>query len=117
MHGYFMDIRLYHKVTCVLPLTGETCCESVSKCSDLTVWFWLQVKSLANPFAYEEYRKDKIRQKIEESRTQRVQVKVRGPDTMSHLSSSGYSFRRTAQMSDPEKHVCIKEIIMKITIF
>ncbi|XP_077395370.1 nucleolar protein 10 isoform X1 [Festucalex cinctus] len=47
MHGYFMDIRLYHKV-----------------------------KSMANPFAYEEYRKDKIRQKIEETRTQRVQVKT-----------------------------------------
>uniref|UniRef100_A0A671U9X8 Nucleolar protein 10 n=1 Tax=Sparus aurata TaxID=8175 RepID=A0A671U9X8_SPAAU len=46
MHGYFMDIRLYHKV-----------------------------KTMANPFAYEEYRKDKIRQKIEESRTQRVQIK------------------------------------------
>uniref|UniRef100_A0AAQ4QS00 Nucleolar protein 10 n=1 Tax=Gasterosteus aculeatus aculeatus TaxID=481459 RepID=A0AAQ4QS00_GASAC len=46
MHGYFMDVRLYHKV-----------------------------KSMANPFAYEEYRKDKIRQKIEESRTQRVPVK------------------------------------------
>ncbi|XP_056151873.1 nucleolar protein 10 [Lampris incognitus] len=46
MHGFFMDIRLYHKV-----------------------------KAMANPFAYEEYRKDKIRQKIEESRTQRVQVK------------------------------------------
>ncbi|KAJ0062800.1 hypothetical protein NL108_008072, partial [Boleophthalmus pectinirostris] len=45
MHGFFMDIRLYHKV-----------------------------KSMANPFAYEEYRKDKIRQKIEESRTQRVQL-------------------------------------------
>ncbi|CAN9502040.1 unnamed protein product [Ophioblennius macclurei] len=47
MHGYFMDIRLYHKV-----------------------------KTMANPFAYEEYRKDKIRQKIEESRTHRVQVKA-----------------------------------------
>uniref|UniRef100_A0A3Q1I510 Nucleolar protein 10 n=1 Tax=Anabas testudineus TaxID=64144 RepID=A0A3Q1I510_ANATE len=46
MHGFFMDIRLYHKV-----------------------------KTMANPFAYEEYRKEKIRQKIEESRTQRVQVK------------------------------------------
>uniref|UniRef100_UPI003AB0B8EF nucleolar protein 10 isoform X2 n=1 Tax=Centroberyx gerrardi TaxID=166262 RepID=UPI003AB0B8EF len=46
MHGFFMDIRLYHKV-----------------------------KTMANPFAYEEYRKDKIRQKIEESRTQRVQIK------------------------------------------
>uniref|UniRef100_A0A4W5PDC2 Nucleolar protein 10 n=1 Tax=Hucho hucho TaxID=62062 RepID=A0A4W5PDC2_9TELE len=46
MHGFFMDIRLYHKV-----------------------------KTMANPFAYEEYRKDKIRQKIEESRVQRVQIK------------------------------------------
>uniref|UniRef100_A0AAX7TJF6 Nucleolar protein 10 n=1 Tax=Astatotilapia calliptera TaxID=8154 RepID=A0AAX7TJF6_ASTCA len=46
MHGFFMDIRLYHKV-----------------------------KGMVNPFAYEEYRKDKIRQKIEEARTQRVQVK------------------------------------------
>lgn len=31
---------------------------------------------MVNPFAYEEYRKDKIRQKIEESRAQRVQLKV-----------------------------------------
>uniref|UniRef100_A0A665V477 Nucleolar protein 10 n=1 Tax=Echeneis naucrates TaxID=173247 RepID=A0A665V477_ECHNA len=31
--------------------------------------------NMTNPFAYEEYRKDKIRQKIEESRTQRVQLK------------------------------------------
>uniref|UniRef100_A0A673K9Z8 Nucleolar protein 10 n=1 Tax=Sinocyclocheilus rhinocerous TaxID=307959 RepID=A0A673K9Z8_9TELE len=46
MHGFFMDIRLYHKV-----------------------------KTMANPFAYEEYRKDRIRQKIEESRAQRVQLK------------------------------------------
>uniref|UniRef100_A0AAY4DMM3 Nucleolar protein 10 n=1 Tax=Denticeps clupeoides TaxID=299321 RepID=A0AAY4DMM3_9TELE len=33
------------------------------------------VKTMTNPFAYEEYRKDKIRQKIEESRAQRVQLK------------------------------------------
>lgn len=46
MHGYFMDIRLYHKV-----------------------------KLMVNPFAYEEHRKDKIRQKIEETRAQRVQLK------------------------------------------
>uniref|UniRef100_A0AAA9S9A0 Nucleolar protein 10 n=1 Tax=Bos taurus TaxID=9913 RepID=A0AAA9S9A0_BOVIN len=46
MHGFFMDIRLYHKV-----------------------------KLMLNPFAYEEYRKDKIRQKIEETRAQRVQLK------------------------------------------
>ncbi|KAK7807066.1 hypothetical protein U0070_011428 [Myodes glareolus] len=48
MHGFFMDIRLYHKV-----------------------------KLMVNPFAYEEYRKDKIRQKIEETRAQRVQLKVK----------------------------------------
>ncbi|XP_006012219.1 nucleolar protein 10 [Latimeria chalumnae] len=46
MHGFFMDIRLYYKV-----------------------------KAMTNPFAYEEYRKEKIRQKIEETRAQRVQVK------------------------------------------
>ena len=46
---------------------------------------------MANPFAYDEYRKDKIRQKIEESRTQRVQVKVSGPDIKSLLSTSSYS--------------------------
>ncbi|XP_029451751.1 nucleolar protein 10 [Rhinatrema bivittatum] len=45
MHGFFIDIRLYHKV-----------------------------KAMVNPFAYEEYRKEKIRQKIEETRMQRVQV-------------------------------------------
>lgn len=31
---------------------------------------------MANPFAYEEYRKEKIRQKIDESRTQRVNIQV-----------------------------------------
>lgn len=35
-----------------------------------------KVKLMVNPFAYEEYRKDKIRQKIEETRAQRVQLKV-----------------------------------------
>uniref|UniRef100_S4RD17 Nucleolar protein 10 n=1 Tax=Petromyzon marinus TaxID=7757 RepID=S4RD17_PETMA len=47
MHGFFIDIRLYHKV-----------------------------KAMANPFAYDEYRKQKIREKIEEGRVQRVQTKV-----------------------------------------
>ncbi|XP_051579159.1 nucleolar protein 10 [Myxocyprinus asiaticus] len=46
MHGFFMDIRLYHKV-----------------------------KTMANPFAYEEYRKDRIRQKIDESSAHRVLLK------------------------------------------
>lgn len=32
---------------------------------------------MVNPFAYEEYRREKIRQKIEETRAQRVQLKVK----------------------------------------
>lgn len=47
MHGYFVDIRLYHKA-----------------------------RSIAQPFAYEEYRKNKIREKIEEERQNRVQKKA-----------------------------------------
>lgn len=43
---------------------------------------------MANPFAYEEYRKDKIRQKIEESRTQRVPVKVSGSPFLSLLAKA-----------------------------
>lgn len=35
-----------------------------------------KAKMMANPFAYEEYRREKIRQKIEETRAQRVQLKV-----------------------------------------
>lgn len=46
-----------------------------------------QVKTMANPFAYDEYRKDKIRQKIEESRTQRVPIKVSGKHIVVPLTS------------------------------
>ncbi|CAK8697880.1 unnamed protein product [Clavelina lepadiformis] len=46
MHGYFVDMRLYHKAL-----------------------------SIANPFAYKEYRKKKIADKIEEARENRVKLK------------------------------------------
>lgn len=46
MHGYFMDVRLYH-----------------------------QVKSIVDPFAYDRYRKEKIKSKIDEERSQRIKVK------------------------------------------
>ncbi|XP_041358765.1 nucleolar protein 10-like isoform X2 [Gigantopelta aegis] len=46
MHGFFMDIRLYHKA-----------------------------KAISDPFAYQNYRKSKIREKIEEERVNRVQLK------------------------------------------
>lgn len=47
MHGYFVDIRLYRKAL---------------YCTE--------------PFAYEEYRRKKIREKIDSDRTNRVQVQV-----------------------------------------
>lgn len=46
MHGFFIDMRLYHKA-----------------------------KSIAEPFAYEDYRKNKIREKIEQERANRVRLK------------------------------------------
>lgn len=46
MHGYFIDIRLYHKA-----------------------------KAIAEPFAFEEYRKKRIQDKIEEERANRVRLK------------------------------------------
>ena len=45
MHGYFIDIRLYHKA-----------------------------KSIVEPFAYEEYRKSRIRQKVEEECASRIKL-------------------------------------------
>ena len=47
MHGFFVDIRLYRKA-----------------------------KSVAQPFAFEEYKKKKIREKIEETRENRVKLQV-----------------------------------------
>jgi len=48
MHGFFVDIRLYRKA-----------------------------KSVAEPFAFEEYKRKKVREKIEEDRTNRGKVQVR----------------------------------------
>lgn len=48
----------------------------VAKYNSLKFFYFEKVKLMVNPFAYEEYRKDKIRQKIEETRAQRVQLKV-----------------------------------------
>jgi len=47
MHGYFVDIRLYKKA-----------------------------KGLVEPFAFEEYKKKKIQEKIEEDRGNRVVLQV-----------------------------------------
>lgn len=46
---------------------------------------------MANPFAYEEYRREKIRQKIEETRAQRVQLKV---NSVNNEYSSGKTIHK-----------------------
>lgn len=45
MHGYFLDMRLYHKA-----------------------------KSIVEPFAYEQYRRDRIKAKVEEERASRIKM-------------------------------------------
>ena len=39
---------------------------------------FVQAKAIAEPFAYEEYRKEKIKKKIEEARASRIRLKVCG---------------------------------------
>jgi len=57
MHGYFMDMRLYH-----------------------------QVKSIVDPFAYERYRKEKIKSKIDEERSQRIKITKKLPKINRNLA-------------------------------
>lgn len=57
MHGFFIDMRLYHKA-----------------------------KAASNPFAYEEYRKKKIKEKIQAERANRVQIKSRLPKVNRELA-------------------------------
>lgn len=51
--------------------------------------FLSQAKAIAQPFAYEEYRREKIRKKIEEERANRARQKVR---QLFHWISSDYEF-------------------------
>lgn len=110
MHGFFMDIRLYHKVWCWL----FVCSESVQVFTLLLTFSvsLLQVKSMVNPFAYEEYRKDKIRQKIEEARTQRVQIKVRDRDR-DHLHVTPSSCRLGLKPYFKSFQHCLSNLISK----
>lgn len=57
MHGYFLDIRLYHKA-----------------------------KALVQPFAYDEYRKRKIRDTVEAARKNRVESKLKLPTVNRELA-------------------------------
>ncbi|XP_058452940.1 nucleolar protein 10 [Malaya genurostris] len=57
MHGYFIDIRLYNKA-----------------------------KALADPFAFDRYRKEKIAKQIEQSRPARLQLKTKLPKVNAELA-------------------------------
>lgn len=57
MHGFFMDMRLYQRVSAV-----------------------------SDPFAYERWRKERIRQKVEEKRATRITRRARLPKVNSHLA-------------------------------
>eukprot|EP01117_Protostelium_nocturnum_P012106 TRINITY_DN4437_c0_g1_i1.p1 TRINITY_DN4437_c0_g1~~TRINITY_DN4437_c0_g1_i1.p1 ORF type:complete len:689 (-),score=249.77 TRINITY_DN4437_c0_g1_i1:59-2125(-) len=59
MHGYFMDIKLYNKF-----------------------------KAIADPFEFENYRKEKIQQKIEEERETRIAVKKKAPKVNAKMAAS-----------------------------
>ncbi|XP_047544697.1 nucleolar protein 10 [Vanessa atalanta] len=58
MHGYFVDVRLYKRA-----------------------------KSIADPFAFEEYKKRKIREKIEQERPSRIKVEDNLPKVNRDLAS------------------------------
>ncbi|XP_063376224.1 nucleolar protein 10 isoform X1 [Cydia fagiglandana] len=58
MHGYFVDVRLYKRA-----------------------------KSIADPFAFEEYKKRKIREKIEQDRPSRIKIEDNLPKVNRELAS------------------------------
>lgn len=64
---------------------------------------------MANPFAYEEYRKEKIRQKIDESRTQRVNIQVQDSEEKCLLSALVNSFKMYSFTLD--NNLIIKHLI------
>ncbi|XP_053682519.1 nucleolar protein 10 [Sabethes cyaneus] len=64
MHGFFIDVRLYNKT-----------------------------KAIADPFAFERYRKEKIAKQIEESRPARLQLKTKLPKVNAELAEKLYTER------------------------
>ena len=60
------------------------CFVCVLRSFSLKVYFSFspQAKSIAEPFAYDEYRKAKIKKKIEEARATRIRLKVKNMSWM-----------------------------------
>ena len=75
MHGFFIDVRLYNKVAFESLISRS---RLIDRC---------QAKESANPFAYEEYKRNKIQTMIEEG-------------TMSRL-----------QLSKAKKNVCVRSMV------
>jgi len=71
MHGYFMELKLYYKL-----------------------------KSLSEPFSYEEYRKEKIREKLEAKRADRIHIrKLRQSNVNKELAED----TKTSQLADDSR--------------
>lgn len=69
---------------------------------------------MVNPFAYEEYRKDKIRQKIEETRAQRVQLKVKCSSLEALETGSSVSLRLRVGEA---RHPCLCVSFLSLLVF
>ncbi len=70
-----------------------------------------QARAIAEPFAYEEYRKEKIRKKIEEARATRIRLKVNPHSFSKSILVVGYycihSQRRFCGCSVVTVYVCV----------
>ena len=66
----------------------------------------MQAKTIADPFAYEEYRRNKIKEKLEEARKSRVQVKVRGSETKDPMYINFQWLTNWGQVM----HICISKL-------
>eukprot|EP00123_Amoebidium_parasiticum_P006757 comp17635_c0_seq1/m.17381 comp17635_c0_seq1/g.17381 ORF comp17635_c0_seq1/g.17381 comp17635_c0_seq1/m.17381 type:complete len:668 (-) comp17635_c0_seq1:63-2066(-) len=73
MHGYFMDIRLYNKA-----------------------------KAIAEPFAYDKYRKQKVQQKIEEKSANRIGVVKKLPKLNKEYAQHLLTDKKKKRKNEPE---------------
>ncbi|RUS12486.1 LOW QUALITY PROTEIN: hypothetical protein BC937DRAFT_87758 [Endogone sp. FLAS-F59071] len=91
MHGFFVDLRLYEKVsTGLIKKKEEYWVPQVADrhhlyCCDYCYYFLLShltnylAKLIANPFAYDEYRENVIREKLEKERGSRIRATTKLP--------------------------------------
>ena len=98
MHGYFMDIRLYNQVG-----------HFRQSASWIVLLFVSQAKSVAEPFAFAEYRKRKLREKIDLKREKsRVPMPVRRLSSLAAPAGTVPCIHRSFQRSieTSQKYFC-----------